>query len=278
MAVKIRYCDGSGKLLQGCFFILAVPFDTDLDARTSSDSEKWIISDPQRRIDDNDLYAEVSVHSTLQYNCPLDRSHITGSNVTEVSWADVYGGDRVAAFIRDFIGQSVVVSEEFGDRLLQSGLKGLGTMFVPIRVNQSTLPNPQCQRLVFNGRRCLRGMQFQVPELNQCPRCHWGPVLCPRCHDITVRCPTCELELIAFGAANSNQPFVAEMLSDTNAVIETDKWDGSDFIEPNIITKRALDFLLSVHAAPFIAKPCWANVERLSKEEANALERKMALR
>jgi hypothetical protein len=59
------------------------------------------------------------------------------------------------------------------------------------------------------------------------------------------------------------------------AVLDGSLWDGSDFLNAHIesfATRRFVDFLLSIHAAPFIAEPAWVWVDKMTKEQLARLE------
>ncbi len=62
------------------------------------------------------------------------------------------------------------------------------------------------------------------------------------------------------------------MINYTDFIIEADQWDGSDFFADWYITRRALRQLMKLKAEPFVAKPVWANVERLTKSQLTALD------
>ena len=270
--MKIRYYDRSGELLQGYFFQLEVPFDTDLWLRMESDSSQWIVSDSPVTAYGSQAYAEVCLHGDERHGCPLDASHVTAYEGWRVMWADLHGGDQLGDFVRDSAGPSIVATEDFSRRLLNSSLCGLVSLDMPIRFSQAELQGvPRLCWLDFQGRRCVRRMQVHVPEPNECPRCHWGPVVCPACHDTKYVCPKCKLELIGWTNAPHDRQFTAEIINDTDWIVEAHEWDGSDFFSERYITRRALKYLLRVHATPFIAKPCWANVERLTASEKKAL-------
>jgi hypothetical protein len=270
--MKIRYYDRSGELLKGYFFQLEIPFDTDLWLRMDSDSKQWIVSDQTTTVDSLQAWAEVCLHAEERRDCPLDASHVTRYEGHSVSWTDLHGGDHLADFVRDSIGTSIVATEAFSRRLLDSGLQGLALTGLPIRFSQASLPEtPRLCRLDFKGHDCVRPMFLRLPEPNECPRCHWGPVICPACSDTTYVCPQCGLELIGWTNKPHERPFTAEIINDTDFIIEAHEWDGSDFFAERYITRRALQYLVSVHATPFVAKPCWANVERLTNSQLSAL-------
>jgi hypothetical protein len=268
----IRDYDRSGELLRGHFFQLEIPFDTELWLRMESDSKLWIVSDSKTREYEVPVWAEVCIDCDDLHDCPLDASHVTGSEAWRVSWAELHGGDQLTDFVRDSIGTSIVVTEAFSHRLVESGLRGLASTDLPIRFSQADLAEiPRLCRLDFQGHKCVRQMRTRCPEPNECPRCRWGPVICPACSDTTYVCPQCGLELIGWTNAPHDRPFTAEIVKETDIIIDADQWDGSDFFAERYITRRALQYLLSVHATPFVAKPCWTNVERLNKSQMKAL-------
>ena len=269
--MKIRSYDRSGDLLQGYFFAIQVPFDTECELRDSVDATKWIVSDTNASIYCDDVWAKVSVRSESRHDCPSNKAHTTGSKITAVSRADVYGGSHVSEFVRDAFGESVVANGLFAEQLSGAGLRGLGAMHVPIRENHSRWENPRLARLDFQGRDCARPMQVRVPDPNECPKCHWGPVVCPACLDITFHCPECRTALVGCGESATECPFSVEAVEETNSVIEGSRWDGSDFISGGYISRRALRHLVDVRASPFIAKLCWVNIERMTTAEVALL-------
>jgi len=63
---------------------------------------------------------------------------------------------------------------------------------------------------------------------------------------------------------------------DAGAILDVNRWDGSDFIGgtmSGIVTWRALDFLLRIHAAPLKAEPMRADVRGISEEQRDWLKR-----
>lgn len=55
-------------------------------------------------------------------------------------------------------------------------------------------------------------------------------------------------------------------------ILEGKDWDGSDFLRDSFITKRALDWLLSVHAAPFVARPARVCIDGMTDKQKKWLE------
>jgi hypothetical protein len=58
-------------------------------------------------------------------------------------------------------------------------------------------------------------------------------------------------------------------------ILDGKRWDGADLINSNginYISKRVLDWLLMVHAAPFYAKPARFCVDGMSDKQLARLE------
>ncbi len=64
-------------------------------------------------------------------------------------------------------------------------------------------------------------------------------------------------------------------------MIDVNRWDGSDFVfvtldasglRTNVVTKRVIDWLLSIHAAPFVARPVLARLDGATPEQLKMLE------
>jgi hypothetical protein len=271
----IRHYNRSGKLLSWGFYVLSVPLDVDLDLRyASEDTSEWIVR--RSPIPENDeAYAEVCAKCLVHNDCSLDSSHCTGVDDIGVHWTDLYGGSRVADFVPDKTSGSIVVTTKAAELLRGSGLKGLDAMALPIRVDQSGLGEVPLSRLLFQGKACERQSRITPPEPNQCPFCGWGPVVCPECKTIAYHCRGCERKLVRFSASVGSEPFMAEPYHDGDAIIEADAWDGCDFIVGKIwpiVTKRVVRWLLRHDFAPFVAKPCAVNVERVDDSHRKIIE------
>jgi hypothetical protein len=54
---------------------------------------------------------------------------------------------------------------------------------------------------------------------------------------------------------------------DRKMVIEGKTWDGSDLIHNRLASKRFIDWLLGIHAAPFYAEPVYFCVDGMSDQQ-----------
>jgi hypothetical protein len=65
------------------------------------------------------------------------------------------------------------------------------------------------------------------------------------------------------------------------AIIEVNRWDGSDFIfgsldkglRNHVVTRRVIDCFFTIDAKPFYARPVLANVENALPEKLQMLQR-----
>ena len=96
------------------------------------------------------------------------------------------------------------------------------------------------------------------PAGNRCAYCGRAPVQCPECGTTDVPCPSCGgWPFAAVGSATPEQVAAGVILHDPDAsrgVIDPRRWDGSDWL-PSCVTRRTVDFLLSIHLWPFVAAP-----------------------
>ena len=268
----IRYYQRSGELRKGYFYSLDVPFDTYLTLRMESESREWIVRE-SASVYGGQAWIEVCVNAVPRHDCPRDASHTTGYDHFSIAWADLHGGSQLAHFVRDCVGQSIVVTETFGRQLLACHLRGLALVDIPIRNSQAELREiPPFSGLDFQGRNCVRRYCHRIPEPNECPRCHFEPIVCPGCNETAHTCPHCKLELVGFSTEPHNRPFNAEIIKGTDFIVEAHDWDGNDFFAERYMTRRALRYLMSLDAQPFVAKPVWANVDRLSEGQLAALD------
>ena len=216
------------------------------------------------------------------------RGHLTGRYWKDLE-VDLATGAHPSVLTRAELEMefAMLVSWLFAEKLLHSGLRGY--RFAPVivhaeraRLETSNLKVPDFVELQFTGRLCLRPMSIRgVP--NACPHCGREPLICPDCGKEFSWCPNCQKS--AWKTRDAKRDLGEKTLTvcpfeDRNRIIiEASTWDGSDFIfngmndlVPHLITKRALDWLLSVHAAPFYAHPVLVNVAGLTPEQLARVE------
>ena len=77
-------------------------------------------------------------------------------------------------------------------------------------------------------------------------------------------------------AATPTQVDGGMILTDPEAerdVVDPRRWDGSDYMDGGVATRRFLDYLLSIHLWPFVAVPLPTLVEGLTDDELAKLDR-----
>ncbi len=273
----IRSNDESGNLISGAFFIFEIPFDISLD----NPKDDWVVNVPDAEYPySGHMYAEVLYDYHNEYDCPIDKRHVTDSVIKkEGMTVDLFGTTTPpCSFVCDLFGIVVVINKMFREHLHNSGLTGFSTFPLPVGCNQSQVPDPELFVLSFDGSECVREPTMHIPDPNVCPFCGWGPLICPGCQNITVECSQCKKKIVVteheHGGANDPR-FVAIAVSDQSMILEGHKWDGNDFItgpDQGFVTRRAVEWLLSTDAAPFLAKPCRVNVAKCDDAKLAQIE------
>lgn len=169
------------------------------------------------------------------------------------------------------------------------------------RLAKVTAPAPFFE-LLFMGRSCLSPRVISPNTANRCPWCGRGPLSCSECGEWFGRqfrhCHRCRRDVFASECEGSqltrkewhdfpdalvapippeSKPKFGSLLrfSDDSPISSVDpaRWDGSDFFSGNIVTRRVVDWLLSLHVRPFIAKPIAVDVLNISDTDRERLER-----
>jgi len=227
----------------------------------------------------NLVYAEVLGSPGTLHECPVDPAHVTADILTDTC-ADLYGGAECGAYICDVSLIHVIVSEPFSEQLQASGLTGFDTTALEIRENQSNLQDPRLRLMRLTGKECQRHPTIHIPEPNACRFCGWGPVVCEACGFIASYCPNCDEDLLVSGEEHqgpADRRFKQMPLPPEGLILDGQSWDGSDFIVSRgrlgFVTNRAVEWMVSVDAAPFIAKPRRVDVKGLSKQQLEAIHK-----
>ncbi len=173
---------------------------------------------------------------------------------------DLFGGPEIADFVFDNSCGRLLVTLALAKRLRASKLKGYILNPFTILVNQSRVANVELFLFQAVGENCERPMKPRdVP--NQCPLCQRGPLVCGSCGYLWHSCPECEQQMYvtALGHGGSDDHrLIMDSLDDRGGILEGARWDGTDFIESHQATyfsKRAFDWLASLHVGPLIGVP-----------------------
>ena len=174
------------------------------------------------------------------------------------------------------------------DRMEASGLKG--ARYKPVkavtyyegsgfRVNIKSKTTPAYDTdlvsLIFTGTPCLRRRKFTGGP-NACPFCGFKPLACDSCGHIPDDCPQCDeypfktnaagVPGIELGAGNMS-----------GSIIDGQRWDGSDMIcgrnqlRDLVVTRRFVEWLLAIDAAPCVATPLPVCVDGMTADQIKML-------
>ena len=178
----------------------------------------------------------------------------------------------------------VIVNEWLADRLKTSGLKGFRLLpatvssFPMLYKDEATTPVGKLFQLTFDGVHPGAIPHVEPASADKCPNCGAGPIVCPECGFCINPCVKCGED---WGVSErryegkNDRRIKIERLGASIDVIDPRSWDGTDFMGSSHggkITRRALDWLLSIHAGPFVAQPIAVNVFGLSATELARLE------
>jgi hypothetical protein len=278
--VKIATFDTTGDFRGNLIYQLRVLTDLgfELDYSDPTKHPDVIISPPP--VGDRTVYTEAWDVCDSLHECPVNKDHATGRRETDFL-IDAFSGTVVPDFIHDHYGIELLTNPKLTERIANSALTGFSAKRVPIRVNQSQIEDLQIDRATFHGARCHRESVIVIPpdELNRCPHCGAGPVICPACHNAMRECTDCKAKLFGRKARPAKpgiEPcFVSDPVPVKRRITDGHRWDGADFIDfPDIgfVTRRVVDFLLSIHANNFIASPCDVDVSKMSSTLLRQLE------
>ncbi len=138
------------------------------------------------------------------------------------------------------------------------------------------------EQLLFMGQRCDE-IVISPTIKNQCPYCGHGPIACPDCRMVFYpECPKCGREYAMAdvkqpdGSTKYVNPLEGLVQHNLDVLIGRD-WDGSDFhgdgaANPRYLSKRALDWFLGMHAAPFVARPVKIDITGMTPAQLEKLE------
>jgi len=282
----VTYLDVGGDFVEGVFYNLEVPFlfdDLDLYCTPprvdEGDPAQWILSLPKDR-------QKSPAHCTLRHgakwksHCPTQRDH----HAVEYYYSKMMVVYRPGDVLYDFIwieGDVVGVTSKLRSFLRRGGLTGFRTRQLDLDVERPEITLPKLYWLVMTSARCVREYETILPKHNVCPFCEQGPVVCPYCGFVSGVCDTCGETIVVdeseHGGAEDPR-FFERGPAKIPLIIDGARWDGSDFIDGMwgascFVTRRVVDFLLSIDAKPFVAKPVRVDVRGCSAEQLEWLER-----
>lgn len=277
MADTALLSTGPRKLEFGYFYNLRFIYPPDIVTEFGIDRHaEWIFSNEARERE-HVLSAEVisPVVPDSELGCPKDRSH-TENFYHESVTVYCQGDGTLTPIVSCGLGHHVL-SKSLAERLVALEVKGYrqGKVIVAYDFAEEfgEADRPDLQGMVYFGSTAMPAIaRFQIPEgvPNACPYCQKSQVVCDGCGDLLYRCSVCENRVIV--GKDEEGPFKLKLEDVRTTFIDPKLWDGSDVMPNGFVTRRVLDFLLSVHAWPFAAKPIGVNVLDLSEEDRKRLK------
>jgi hypothetical protein len=217
-----------------------------------------------------------------RFKCPVDEAHGLDVEVFAYELDVTYAPNPFTPFMSEV--DHVIVNEWLADRLKRSELRGYRLLPTKTRdlpewfKDATTTPLPNVFQLTFDGIYPVQIPRVEPASANKCPFCGAGPVVCPECGHSRNPCAECGEKWgvpAALHKGDSDRRIKIEGAGNGIAVIDARRWGGVDFMgysHGGYVTRRALDWLLSIHAGPFLAEPIAVNVFGLSNAEREKLE------
>ena len=260
--------------------------------RTEKEEKAWEL--------DEDNYMLWSPEEKKRLLCPIDSQHDKKWTRTlrecisvRDSRTDAQRAERHPAFALMQVPSmgndgEKIIPQRLADRMESSGLKGArykpvkavsfyeGSGFRP-NIKSTTTPgyDTDLVSLIFTGSSCLREWEFRGGA-NACPFCGFKPLVCESCGYIPDDCPQCdEYPFKANAAGIQGIELVTGRMS--RPIVEGDRWDGSDLIcgrnraRDLVVTRRFVEWLLAIDAAPFVATPLPVCVDRMTADQIRNL-------
>jgi len=271
--------DRSGDLRKGVFYRFSVPFDDDTDSL--SPEPDWIVvsrtpTGNALRAKGEEPYRWISPWTAEEdrietKDCPVDPGHVTFAY--DQKWSgEAFGGKRVSPLVPMDILENFALSDELYRRIEKLKVRGARMDEFELTVNPTEEKLRGFWSLQFVGRAALRLPKF-VDVANACPHCGQGKIGCESCGQWDPYCKACRKPVATLkskhGGRDDKQIPIEE---DPWRVIEGNTWDGSDLVQTSggwrsFASKRFIDWLLRVHAAPFFAEPVWLAVDGMNDEQ-----------
>lgn len=279
-----RHVRRHGQLKSGYFYYLFPRFvDVSLNSPRTRDS---IVVDAPPGFPESAVpfYQEDSTWRVVAV-CPRDPSH-RREDVEQIVLRSYYLGDLDPRFppILTTIGTALAINDALAGHLRASLLRGV-TIKRVTRLDYDEghdLPTPPLFWLdnpLMSTTRLLRSPVLEPADANFCPQCGHRPLICPDCGNLPtgLQCPACKKRVFVSQDDRDKADGTYIEMRSSPIIVEGQLWDGSDYIRGQLVTRRFVDFLLSVHAFPFEAVPCEVDVTNMTPKQLAWLEESLKL-
>ncbi|MBN69942.1 MAG: hypothetical protein CME32_11780 [Gimesia sp.] len=294
------YLDDSGTLKSGTFFDIEIPLNDSFVF--NSTTEGWTFFSSRTPTEDELSIRNHHGQTRKQWfrgeisdekfrankRCQLDKNHVTEEYASYLKLKPEYDENTLYSefnLVSSMHYQYPIVTESFKERIEKSGLKGAD--FLPLTVDshcREKYPDaPLLFAIQFMGKKCTRQLRIQGAK-DECPFCGRQNLFCKECGFSNLQCPDCSnyvaTSIDGHKGPNDKRLKFSPVTQRRFQIMEGHKWDGADFIYgggfsstyPNIVSKRALDWLLSVHAVHFCARPIQVCIDSMTDQQLEKLE------
>jgi hypothetical protein len=272
--------DRSGELRKGTFYQFNVPFED--EPVVESPTAEWIVVPRTPRGDEltlsgKETYTWIEMTSGWEHrvetkDCPADKEHVTHQYFKKMR-GEKMGGKRLSPFIPSDSNQ-IVLSEALYDQIAPLKLRGARIDLLDLRDHHTDAKITGFWSLQFVGKTKLRLPKF-VDVPNRCPHCHKSKIICESCGHWSAYCSACEKQMVIIETKHLGKTDPRLAFEDGLDPILGKTWDGSDLVQArgrNFASKRFIDWLLRIHAAPFYAEPVWFCVDGMSDQQKKWLD------
>ncbi len=279
----------TGKLLPGYFFRLEFSDDAErIDLQAAFRRGAIVAKRSPTDLDFTAKSPETGGYLTVEFDvfpqpctsrCPSNSRHVTEHRFPPQSVVKPthVSGTAIGPLVP---GGWCVASPAVAAKVERADLVGIEGLPVWVERMSGNVEPRGLRLLQPLGKCCERPLVIEGAE-NACPFCRKGRPICPDCGKTEIGCSHCgETQWLPFDDKRSqtgdDKRLVMSRWSERRqGVLDGSLWDGSDFLNAHIeffATRRFVDFLLSIHAAPFIAEPAWVWVDKMTKEQLARLE------
>ncbi|RCS44035.1 hypothetical protein DTL42_18060 [Bremerella cremea] len=261
--------DTSGEIVDGLFYwVLGHPDDMFEDYQEEDYGEKIIFvpSDPDgyparpivEKRDRKDIFG-----------CPADKTHRTRQLLQGISIV-VEAGGTLPVFWNT---ENFFVMNDAIETMKKAGLRGTDCIRPKFETEVYTDQEMRddLRVMTFPGGDILRPYRVTPPGADNCPFCGRVPIVCQTCGHINRSCPKCNKQIITVKKDLPTDSPLVRIRVDDNSVLDGSRWDGSDFLNPSLITRRALKLFQQENIGPCTALNCATYLGSCTPEQRDKL-------